>query len=773
MEIDRASALERANQIAAAVAKRSVTPAMVGSLVADMAESVEFVAENSVTSSITTTASGSANALKLSEELTALGERGGGRLDIGPGTYPLDSSDASPLVIPDAVFIRGAGMFATALNFSNKSTFNYTSGIFVAEGAGRSNSVSVTANVAMGALQCSVSSISGFNPGDMVQLRSTENYVTDGGTRAEFLKVRYTTGTTVVFTTPTQEVYDIGLGTVTLAKVTFTTGGISDLAIFGKGINPLGQPTPDPYTSAPNEASAASERGDYGIELRWARDFWIERVRMVGVENIGILPQSCFGGGVRQCRIDFDPIRELLQYGVAPFGCTANYSVDDNVIVNGRHGFTTLSSSGTSIDYRFGVPDNISVRGNKAFGSWVSGIDTHAGGHRILLENNHVQGNAIGILIRSDRVTCRGNHIYGPIGAAVTSGNDGIQVRGSNVILEGNLIHGFDCGVRVANLTANTTNLLVQGNRITSSFSHGVRITTGATYSVTQIKVLGNLVSSFTDYGVYFDGAKSLNDVIVEGNQFVNGTRGIMTAGAGLKQQWTISGNNFRLQSEEAFYLEAVEDFVVSGNTVNGSATNGTQSRTRDCLRGVVSGNLVRFPSGSTGGIGIWINCTGSGLSSDINVTGNTVTAPTSIGTGIYLEDQANQYHFVSGNHCRTCATPVRSTTDVTTRDLDNVSQSITIASGAVSVRSGVKRLVIDTEGGAGTDDLDTITYAGTPGDLITITSSNDAREPTVKDGTGNIFLGGDFLLSANTDTLTLQWNGSSWREVARSDNNA
>lgn len=770
MTVDsKANLLTRANQVRTEVGGFANSASRIGGLLRDIVDSVVFNA------GLSASASSSTNKTALVAALTAAGAAGGDTIvRIPAGVFGMEATDASPIVVPDGVRIIGAGMFGSYLDFSGKSEFNYTNGIFVAEGAGRSNSVSVTATVAAGALQCSVSSISGFSPGDMVQLRSTENYVTDGGTRAEFLKVRYTTGTTVVFTTPTQEVYDIGAGTVTLAKVTFTTGGVYDLTIIGKGINPLGQPTPDEYTSAPDELSLASERGDYGIELRWARDFWIERVRLIGVENIGILPQSCFGGGVRQCRIDFDPIRELLQYGVSPFGCTANYSVSENVIVNGRHGFTTLSSSGTSIDYRFGVPDNISVTENKVFGSWVSGLDTHAGGHRITIEGNHVQGNAIGIEIRCPRVTCRGNHVSGPVGAAVTAGNDGIALayEAGSCIIEGNIIHGFDCAIRMANITANVTSLIVRGNRINSPFSHGFRITTGATFTVSRVEVEGNQMSGFTDYGCYFDGAVAIDDVKVRGNQISNGTRGVMTTGVGAKRQWDVSGNNFRNQSEEGFYLEGVDDLVVSGNTVAGTGTNQTQSRVRDCERGVVAGNNVRFPTGSTGGIGIWVNCTGSGASTDLNVTGNTVTAPTSIGTGIFLDDQANQFHLVHGNHCRSCATPVRSTTDTTTRDLDNVSQSVTIASGAVSVRSGVRRLVIDTEGGAGTDDLDTITYAGVAGDVIVLESANSGRDPTIKDGTGNLFLSADFTLTNTTDKIALLWNGSSFSEISRSDNN-
>lgn len=95
------------------------------------------------------------------------------------------------------------------------------------------------------------------------------------------------------------------------------------------------------------------------------------------------------------------------------------------------------------------------------------------------------------------------------------------------------------------------------------------------------------------------------------------------------------------------------------------------------------------------------------------------------------------------------------------------------ISDGAVSLKGG-SHIQIDTEGGASTDDLTTIT-GGAPGDMITICITSSPRKVTVKhlSGGGNIVCGEDRFLSSVNDTitLTLSTNGDIWRMVSFADN--
>ena len=93
---------------------------------------------------------------------------------------------------------------------------------------------------------------------------------------------------------------------------------------------------------------------------------------------------------------------------------------------------------------------------------------------------------------------------------------------------------------------------------------------------------------------------------------------------------------------------------------------------------------------------------------------------------------------------------------------------SLTIAGGAVTATRGFHK--IDTQGGAATDDLDTI-HGGVEGDILVLCSEVAARDPKAKDGTGNMRLAGDFTLAGAADKLTLIKQGGNWHELSRSTN--
>ncbi len=94
---------------------------------------------------------------------------------------------------------------------------------------------------------------------------------------------------------------------------------------------------------------------------------------------------------------------------------------------------------------------------------------------------------------------------------------------------------------------------------------------------------------------------------------------------------------------------------------------------------------------------------------------------------------------------------------------------SLTIASGAITVsRFGL--VTVDTEAAASTDDLVTIN-GNKVGAIIVLRQAADARDVTVKDGTGNLSLAGDCAFTDADDTLTLVGTSTGWLEIARSNN--
>jgi hypothetical protein len=74
---------------------------------------------------------------------------------------------------------------------------------------------------------------------------------------------------------------------------------------------------------------------------------------------------------------------------------------------------------------------------------------------------------------------------------------------------------------------------------------------------------------------------------------------------------------------------------------------------------------------------------------------------------------------------------------DVTVSKLNFTPKTATISSGAITV-SGSSYIIVDTEGGAATDDLDTIN-GGNDGDILILRSTDNARNITIKHLGGNI----------------------------------
>lgn len=92
-----------------------------------------------------------------------------------------------------------------------------------------------------------------------------------------------------------------------------------------------------------------------------------------------------------------------------------------------------------------------------------------------------------------------------------------------------------------------------------------------------------------------------------------------------------------------------------------------------------------------------------------------------------------------------------------------------TIASGAITVTSSY--MIIDTEGAAATDDLDTIN-GGEDGARLILVSANSARDVVVKNNTGNIRCGADFTLNTTSDTIELIFRaGSGWKKISSASN--
>lgn len=92
----------------------------------------------------------------------------------------------------------------------------------------------------------------------------------------------------------------------------------------------------------------------------------------------------------------------------------------------------------------------------------------------------------------------------------------------------------------------------------------------------------------------------------------------------------------------------------------------------------------------------------------------------------------------------------------------------LTIASGGITITSSVH--IVDTQGDAASDNLNTIN-GGSTGSILVLTTADSSRDVTLKDDSDNLRLAGDCSLASSNDSITLIKNGSIWREVSRSIN--
>ena len=95
---------------------------------------------------------------------------------------------------------------------------------------------------------------------------------------------------------------------------------------------------------------------------------------------------------------------------------------------------------------------------------------------------------------------------------------------------------------------------------------------------------------------------------------------------------------------------------------------------------------------------------------------------------------------------------------------LSGSATALTIATGTVTLTNNSSSYVLDTEGSASTDDLDTIS-AGQDGQIILLNIANNSRDITIRSGVGNIVnpTGLNITLGNTNDVACLRYNGTNW----------
>jgi hypothetical protein len=654
---------------------------------------------------------GAVNKTILQAAYDALNALGGGTLEIGAGTFALSGN----VRMYSNIHTRMSP--GTVLDISAAGSVT----CLVADGT-EGTAMALTANALKGATSITLSAPNAatLSQGKWVRVASDSVFnASDTNSKiGELAQVKSVAGTTVNLEGPLRGGPYNTANNATASLVT----PVENIRVSGGRIKGGGTLT-----------TVGSDADCNGIRIFLGSNCSVEDVRFERCDLSGVWFQDSTFCHVTRCHFQ-DAVNDNQAYGVlwdnACQDCTMHDCTGDRI----RHLVTTGNSTttkGITRRIKFScltVYSTTTARG----GTGGDAIDTHGAAEDIQISNCTVYSSTGG----------------------------GINVECASATIEGcQIFDTTDYGIIFHNESDQEGEVVISGNRVVNAGLggtwEGIRVnmpTRGSTAINRSIVVSGNLVTDCTGIGIYV----------------VNST------GSGKSKGVTVTGNTVSGagSSSASIYIEDVNGGVVTGNTVTDPVVINQQAiLLRDCFNLAVTGNTVRHKDSSTG-IGIYVNASSAASSAYITIAGNSVSSITPSNLrGAYLDDNANNC-VVDANNFQSCNQEVRRGTGAGHDIPGDTFGSVTIASGVVTINRNWTEVVVDTEGGAGTDDLDTINGA-VAGQTVTFRSANSSRVPTLTHNVGNILCGagGQSLPTTNAAIIATFCNGNKWRFVARATN--
>jgi hypothetical protein len=342
-------------------------------------------------------------------------------------------------------------------------------------------------------------------------------------------------------------------------------------------------------------------------------------------------------------------------------------------------------------------------------------------------------------------------------GDAFDTHSNGEDIAFVNCVSYDSSANGFNIECGTATLTACKA---IRSNR------SGIVFSTNVTLTSNRFTAVGCVVDTTTQfYGFNIGNASPINSAtqqisIVGCSVFNTAQEAMLVAGDSGHEIHGLEVTGGQFQGNDAAKQFSIGEFTskfrISNVHVQSAQTGGNAMLLKDCSYGSIDNCVFEF---TTQGTGTCLTIDDSNNISVSNCTGKQVNPAR--GTGITLAGTTSKIYIAPNNNFQDCAT-----TGV-------AEASLTIASGVITIpNSSIGVCVIDTEGGAATDDLDTIN-GGFTGQVTVLTPASSARDVTVKDNTGNLRLNGDFVFAGVQDTLTLmcKTDGGLWFELSRSNN--
>lgn len=348
---------------------------------------------------------------------------------------------------------------------------------------------------------------------------------------------------------------------------------------------------------------------------------------------------------------------------------------------------------------------------------------------------------------------------YGADDVAFT-GNHGKQICGRFLTVKGDLSRASMVGNVVDDVFSSAAN---------SAVAYGILQDLYGTGTNKNLVIADNICGSSDAYGIFIDGDDS------GGVDFTN---------------ISVSGNVIGACDVAGIHCRNLAGIDLTGNMIDG----GLDGITFSAIAGDISINGGRIANctqhGIHGNAGVGANTSAHVKVSGTRISNITSRAITLSAVASYDIDAdihtAAQGVNVAGTtaHSRIRGKMISVTTPLVRAGSDTVldwrvesttaigfsTRELTIASGAISIFADWHW--VDTEADAASDDLDTIN-GGWEGRIVTLKASNNSRDVVLIDASGNLSLNGNFTMNNAADSITLQYIGSTWYELCRSDNAA
>jgi len=392
----------------------------------------------------------------------------------------------------------------------------------------------------------------------------------------------------------------------------------------------------------------------------------------------------------------------------------------------------------------------------------------------------------VGLCGEGDRVTyIDGSDIAS--GAVIETEGHGSSVVVSHADIKDLTIYGDSSGGSINGIHYSAWASSIERVQIKNCGDGIVLGSSGNSNSLVETTITRCKIHECTNGIVGAGSAKATDIRIIDNTINACDESGIESTGTG---GWQIIGNNIYNCNNLINFVTVIASNVIAGNYL-GEANLGplviNPGNSSNSGAIAITGNVFKTANNAGGGVTTSdksvISLVNNGAATDlesVTIQGNVIRDGTGNALyGIYISGTCSKLvigpNVYEGSFTKEILFPTTKTgisvcePQIGLYAVAKVPTEVTIATGNIPITGNVH--YVDTEADAATDDLYTISGDVFAGMELTLYAADSARTVVVKDST--LELEGDCSLDNTEDSITLLYDGTTWREKCRSNNGA